>query len=238
MKIAMISCDYVDPEQVPLFGEYPDMFKSTLSELRSDLDFQVFDALNEQLPDFSSDFDGYIITGSRYNSYDNDSWIITLLNWVQQADQHKVKMAGICFGHQLIARALNADVNKSPKGWGLGKTQVQINQPPSWVTTERTQLRLWVSHQDQVETKPAGCQVIAQSEFCPYFMLAKDQHIFTVQGHPEFLKGYTQYLLSKHGSKLTPEGFDAATTSLEGTVDSKVVLQWILDLFSLNHKTS
>ncbi|CAG8999314.1 MAG: Carbamoyl-phosphate synthase small chain [Candidatus Celerinatantimonas neptuna] len=234
MKIAIIGCDYVDPEQVPLFGEYPDMFRSTLSELRYDLEFTDFDALRGQLPDISSSFDGYIITGSRYNSYDNDPWILKLLEWIQYADQARIKVAGICFGHQLIARALGAQVHKSTKGWGLGKTQVQVAQFPNWVTTKRNQLRLWVSHQDQVETKPPGCKVIAQSDFCPYFMLAKDRHIFTIQGHPEFLKGYTQYLLSKHENKLTPEGFDKATTSLEGTVDSKVVLQWILDLFSLN----
>ncbi|MFM2480659.1 glutamine amidotransferase-related protein [Celerinatantimonas sp. YJH-8] len=235
MKIAIIKCDRVDPELAALFGEYPTMFVTQLQKLSSDLSFSQFDALEQQLPQELEQFDGYIITGSRHNAYDNDPWILNLMNWVQQADQAKARIAGICFGHQLIARALGGRVAKSAKGWGLGSTQVDIRQSPAWIQDAPSQLTLWVSHQDQVESVPDDLMAIAGNNFCPNFMLVKDSHIFTVQGHPEFTQGYTQKLLEKHTEQLSTERRAQINASMHAQVQSDIVLQWILRLFAQPH---
>lgn len=232
MKIAILNCDEVDSDLVKKYGEYGDMFVTTLSARKEGLKFTQFDALHRQLPDDKEDFDGYIITGSRHNSYDNDPWIVELMQWVREADNLKKHVAGICFGHQLIARALGAEVKKSEKGWGLGSTTVQVQHRPDWLNKVPAQLKLWVSHQDQVQNCPPNCQVIASSDFCPVFMLAKQSHIFTVQGHPEFVESYTEVLLEKRQPFLTAAQYNKAKQSLNTEVDSSVVLDWILAMFA------
>ncbi|MFM2485374.1 type 1 glutamine amidotransferase [Celerinatantimonas yamalensis] len=233
MNIAIIICDHVDAPFNQQFGEYSDMFVNALNALQTDLHFVYFDALQRQLPAPDTDVDGYIITGSRHNAYDNDPWIVELVQWVRQADQHQLNVAGICFGHQLVARALGAQVKKSDKGWGLGSALVQINERPAWLSNVPETLRVWVSHQDQVTSCPPGCSVVASSDFCPYFMLAKQSHIFTVQGHPEFQQDYTQILLDRHAGQLPAHAsIEQLQTSMNKPVDSEVVLRWILALFS------
>lgn len=231
MHIAIINCDYVAAKLAPQFGQYPDMFMRSLNALTSGLKFTIFDALSRELPPLTSEFDGYLITGSRYNAYDNDPWIELLLGWIQQTDQQRRPLAGICFGHQLIARALGATVSKSAKGWGLGSALVTIEQTPSWLINPPKQLRLWVSHQDQVQTLPPQCQCLAGNSFCPFFMLFKDTHILTIQGHPEFNQSYTYELAKQRREQVNDSQWARITDSLHYNIDSEVVLNWILHMF-------
>ena len=39
-------------------------------------------------------------------------------------------MVGICFGHQIIAKALGGVVSKSDKGWGVGIHTYELNTSP------------------------------------------------------------------------------------------------------------
>ena len=41
-------------------------------------------------------------------------------------------------------------------------------------------------HQDQVSEPANGFSIIAGSLFCPHAITAKDNHILTIQAHPEF----------------------------------------------------
>lgn len=232
MKIAILDCDRVDADLVASYGEYSAMFIKQLQPLDETLEFTVFDALNQQLPPADAQFAGYIITGSRHNAYDDDPWILSLLDWFEQAYARSAKIAGICFGHQLIARAFGGTVAKSPKGWGLGSSEVNLSRSPKWVTDIPQHVCLWVSHQDQVLECPSELEVIAGNDFCPYFMLAKDRQIFTVQGHPEFERGYTQELAIKQRADLTDEQWQQVEVSLQQRVDAQPVLQWILALFA------
>jgi len=63
-------------------------------------------------------------------------------------------MAGVCFGHQLIAQALGGTVRKSEKGWGIGRHVYDI-APGNGVIDGET-IAIAASHQDQVIAPPAG----------------------------------------------------------------------------------
>jgi GMP synthase-like glutamine amidotransferase len=52
------------------------------------------------------------------NSYDNDDWILRLIEFIQyKYNNTAAKFIGICFGFQLIIRALGGKVVKGDKGW-------------------------------------------------------------------------------------------------------------------------
>ena len=72
------------------------------------------------LPD-PAGLEAILLTGSPAGVYDDLDWIAPLERFVRAAYHAKIPMAGICFGHQLIAQALGGTVRKSEKGWGIGR---------------------------------------------------------------------------------------------------------------------
>ncbi len=61
-------------------------------------------------------------------------WIVTLVSFVQSlpALSPSLKLIGICFGHQIIARAFgprdSKGVQKNPLGWEVGTRAVELNE--------------------------------------------------------------------------------------------------------------
>jgi GMP synthase-like glutamine amidotransferase len=53
------------------------------------------------------------------SAYKDIPWINQLVEFVSSIiDKHpKVKIVGICFGHQIVARAMGGQVIKNPLGW-------------------------------------------------------------------------------------------------------------------------
>lgn len=55
---------------------------------------------------------------AEHDSFADTPWITQLVEYVQTVlDQQRVRLVGICFGHQIIARALGVKVGRNPGGW-------------------------------------------------------------------------------------------------------------------------
>ena len=63
-----------------------------------------------------------------FNAYDNDAWILRLVEFTKQALQHPhVKVIGVCYGHQIVGRAFGATVMKHDQGtWETSVCDVQL----------------------------------------------------------------------------------------------------------------
>ncbi|MDV7103652.1 gamma-glutamyl-gamma-aminobutyrate hydrolase family protein [Vibrio sp. TH_r3] len=230
MKIGIIVCDKLDPVLSQQFGEFADMIMATLSP-HGQFEYQQYDAFQQNLPKQNDDCQGYIITGSTHDAYSDQPWVHNLIEWIKYCDQIRKPLVGICFGHQVISIALGGKVEKSNKGWGLGVSENQVHQHPTWMTPNKTQLNLLVSHQDQVTELPPSTQLISSSDFCPYYMFSKGQHILTVQGHPEFSVEFEQKLLDKKRDLISDELYEKAKLSLQTEPDSSVVMKWFAEFF-------
>ena len=42
--------------------------------------------------------------------------------------QKRVRLIGVCFGHQIIGRALGVKVDRSDRGWEVSVTKVQLTE--------------------------------------------------------------------------------------------------------------
>ena len=132
MKIGILKTDAVRPEFVPEFGEYPDMFAALLSRVDPALEFATYDVEEGEFPDDIHAVDAYLITGSKSSVYDDKPWIKQLMQFVRELHARRKKLVGICFGHQLVARALGGHTEKSDKGWGVGAHSATFSQSPRW----------------------------------------------------------------------------------------------------------
>ena len=231
MKIGILKTDTVRPEWVPNFGEYPDMFERLLLQVDPTLEFVVWDAEAGERPERTDEVDGYLITGSKSSVYDDKPWIRDLEAFVRRLHEEKRKVIGICFGHQLIARALGGVVEKSSKGWGVGVHTYKVTDPQLLADHEGDQVRILVSHQDQVMKMPEGAQVLVNNDHCDIGAMRIGNHMLTFQGHPEFVPEYSKEIMDYRyemiGDDRVREGVDSLALGHQGIR----VAHWMVDFF-------
>ncbi len=232
MKIGLLLCDNVHESLQSTHGNYPGMFESLLKKQDPDIEMITYRVIDHHFPDDISECDHWIISGSRHSANDEFSWIRELERFVQKLYIKKRKLAGICFGHQVIARALGGKVVHSEKGWGVGVSENRMIQKKSWVSSPPDSLNLLVSHQDQVSKLPESTEVIASSDFCPYYMLQYGQCFISVQGHPEFSKKYSADLMTFRRDTIPDDRIEQGFKSLALEVDSDTFCQWLLNFFN------
>ena len=72
-------------------------------------------------------YDGFVISGSPYDAYADERWILRLCLLVQDLVVARKRLLGICFGHQVICRALGGRVGKARVGgWDIGIREVTM----------------------------------------------------------------------------------------------------------------
>ena len=234
MNIGILQCDRVRDEFIAVHGQYPERFAAILQPADPSLHFTVFDAEHGVLPASIDEADAYLITGSRHGVNDGFPWIAELEEFVRRLHSAEKKIIGICFGHQLVAKALGGKVIKSPNGWGVGMSQNKITKPQQWMEPSQSQFNLLVSHQDQVIGLPNGAEVLASSEFCPYYMMQIGTHILTVQGHPEFTKAYSRDLMMFRKQILGALVFQQGMDSLDLPEDDQLMAKWIINFLRMD----
>ena len=227
MHIGILQADRVDPEHRARFGDYPAMFADTLrGGMDREATFEFFDVRRQRYPRRIEDCDGYLITGSRASVYDDDPWIARLIGFIGELHEARARTVGICFGHQLIARALGGAVGRAAAGWGVGVHAWTVVRRESWMRPALGEFRLLASHQDQVETLPSGARLLASSKFCPHAAFAVGDHMLALQGHPEFTKAYAEFLMRKR-RPLLRAAFEPGMRSLDQPTDARAIAGWI-----------
>jgi GMP synthase (glutamine-hydrolysing) len=233
MRVAILQSDEVLEKLQPQFGIYCDMIRHMFETADIAMEFSTFDCRHSHYPDDINSYDFYITTGSKASVYENEPWIHNLIAFVRLLDSHKKKLIGICFGHQIISMAYHHQVIKSEKGWGIGVAVNRIVASPDWMSEKRHEFNLIVSHQDQVITLPEGAVVIAESDFCPFFMVQWNDHFLSVQGHPEWNRAYSRTLINDRRAIIPPERIETGLESLSIKPDNELLARWIIDFVKI-----
>lgn len=227
MRLGILQTDSVRPELRKTFGDYPDMFERRFRALAPDLEFRTWNLPADEFPDSIDDADAWLITGSKWSVYDSEEWIARAHEFVRELHAARRPILGICFGHQLVARALGGEVE--PAGaWGVGVHTARIHEQPSWMQPALPTISMLVSHQDQVTKAPAEARILAGHSFCPNDMMQIDDHILTFQAHPEFEPGYSRALIELRREQIGEETYREGLASLNSPIQGDIATAWML----------
>lgn len=238
MKIGLLKLYEVDEALHPQHGDYQQMFERLFAQTDLPTEWQVYEVCDGQLPQALTECDGYLVSGSKCGVYEDHPWMPQLFEFIRtQHEAQQPPLAGVCFGHQAVAQALGGKVEKSAKGWGVGRQTWKICGSGEWLQPPLPEFSLLASHKDQVVCLPPLANLLASSDFCPNAAFSVGKHIFCVQGHPEFVPGFLRVLLEERKNAMPESTWQRAYDNMLLANDSRTCAVWMANFFSgIRHK--
>lgn len=214
-RINILLCDTF-PGRLPDFiPNYESLFVDLFASIGEHVSYRIFQTWQGELPSTVNPDELYLVPGSLDSAYDDKPWIVALVNWIERAYCRGAKLMGVCFGHQVIARALGGEVRKYDGGFGAGVRESRVIDDEMKRFFPDGTMRLLYSHHDQVISLPQEAVLCATSDFCKNESFRIGHQVVTFQGHPEFTVAYSRHLLLNHCDDIDLEVRQQALLSLD-----------------------
>lgn len=240
MKLGILAAGITPEELLGEFGSFADMFVQLFNQTESRFEYEVFDVRDGFFPDNAEQCDGWVITGSICGVNQNLPWMLTLKQLILDVYEAKIPMAGICFGHQIIADAFGGKVDKYEGGWGIGLHSYRFIGEHNFFLNGPADFTINAMHQDQVTIKPANAEVFATSDFCKYAGLIYNNRIITFQAHPEFSVAFEESFIElRKGDGFPSDVAEQGLVTLrqkDAAIEARRIAQMIVTF--LTHRTA
>ncbi|KAL7082544.1 hypothetical protein ACP275_14G105200 [Erythranthe tilingii] len=197
-KFAVLLCADESEYVKKMYGGYYGVFVRMLKE-----DGEIWDVYKVAGGDFPADdeigeYDGFVVTGSCSDAHGEDRWITDLVVLLRKLDAMKKKVLGICFGHQILGRAIGGKTGRAIEGWDIGITKVHFQTSHIFTSLKMpSSLSIIQCHRDEVKELPRKAEVLAWSNHTGIEMFKYGDHIMGIQGHPEYTKDILLHLIDR-----------------------------------------
>ena len=164
----------------------------------------------EILPEAAS-LGGVVITGSPSMVSDREPWSETAIDWLQGVLAAEVPCLGICYGHQMLARAAGAAVGPNPRGREIGTRQVSMRGHADDPLLSALPEVAWVhtTHVESVLEAPPGAVVRGTTDLDPHHAFSLGERAWGVQFHPEFDESIMRFYIEERRELIRADGLDA-----------------------------
>ncbi|KAK2759448.1 hypothetical protein FQN54_002926 [Arachnomyces sp. PD_36] len=242
LRIAVFECGKAAPGVKAKYGGYGGLFESHLMAAaklsnnlaKEDLVVTKWDVKAREYPKLE-DIDAVLMSGSNSDSFENEPWILQLVEFVKTLlAQRRVRIIGICFGHQILGRALGAQSGRNNGLWELGVVEVNLTETGKEVLgITGDKLALQQMHQDVVYTLPPGAINLGWTEKCAFQGFYWPERFLSLQGHPEFDEEIERECLvrKKDSGLFSAEVYEDAMSKIgdrhDGLTVSKAMLKFL-----------
>jgi GMP synthase-like glutamine amidotransferase len=238
LRLLILEADTPQPDTEAKYGGYGGVFTALLTAAAEAMDpprklsevatvtaHNIVEDMHAYPP--LDEVDAILITGSRHTAYEDDPWILKLVEYTRQAiDSGRIRVVGVCFGHQIVGRAMGARLGRSDKGWEVAVTEVDLTDKgkdifkldkmvslsrrchfslvtsrlfPTRITcadVNNSLQRIHQMHRDVVLEYPKGSIPLGGNDICPVQAMYSPGRYITVQGHPEFTEEIVSEILT------------------------------------------
>ncbi|MEH6446795.1 MAG: glutamine amidotransferase [Oceanospirillaceae bacterium] len=225
-NILLIKTGDTFPGLKAIHGDFEDMIKLCLDHLTADI--TVYDARTSAVQPNLADYKGVILTGSHAMVSACEPWSEALIPYIQEMKAQDIPVFGICYGHQLIAKALGGEVGFHPEGPEPGTVNVTLTEegkadqlfndaPHDFSVNE--------GHHQSVLQLPPNATLLAANSFEPH-QAYRLGNIWSVQFHPEFTREITQYYVDETADEIKKYGQDPqqVRNACQDTAESRGIL--------------
>ncbi len=227
-KTVIIKTGDTFPDVIKAHGDFEHLIASGLGLGRHEL--LVVNAVeHEQLPDLAA-VNGVVISGSHAMVTQDLDWSLALEVWVRELIKAEVPLLGLCYGHQLIARAMGGRVDFHPQGLEIGTVEMtcldQAAADPLFKALPPC-FKAHVFHSQSVIHLPSSAVVLVRNDFEPHHAFRIGSAAWGVQFHPEADKGVTQGYIENLAGDVRSSGQDpdALIRDLDDTPHASSILK-------------
>lgn len=238
MRIVIIEADRPDPEVRHRWPSYGGMCAEWLGAALPEARLAQTNVVEgEEFPDLET-FDAVLLTGSRAGTYEQHSWIPPYIAFLRRCRDAGRPIGGICFGHQIMATAFGGAVEKSDRGWAIGRKMHRVTEAGREHFPDHQMLSALSFHQDQVVVLPPEARVILGNDHSPNGGFAYAFAALSVQFHPEFGPDYVSGLLDRTEPGFFPETLVRdSRAGLDLPIDSAAVARAFARFYRLHCRT-
>ena len=165
-----------------------DPFLRELSDLEAGC-FEITDAEDPELCRKAMLADGVILGGSERSAWEDSAFNDHLLDLIAICRNNEVPLLAICYGAQLLGRALGGEVGPHPDGIELGAPPIRLTAKGKdhFLFKGIGELCVWSveTHNDSVLTLPPECELLASTAHTPVQAFSFRGLLTGVQFHPE-----------------------------------------------------
>ena len=163
---------------------------------------------------------GVIVTGSHAMVTDNKPWSLRIESWIPTLIAAGVPFLGICYGHQLLGRAMGGAVGYNPNGREIGTVAITLtpeskNDP--LLTDIQSTFQAHTTHAQSVLTLPSDALLLAGNAHDPHHAFRIGTCAWGVQFHPEYTAEVMQAYITAQADSLLKKGRNVENMLLEVT---------------------
>jgi GMP synthase (glutamine-hydrolysing) len=185
---------------------------------------------------------GVIIGGSHAMVTDDLPWMDEITGWIADLVRQSVPLLGICFGHQLMAKAMGGEVDYHPMGKEIGTVGIDLLPFGAGDTLFRSfssRFAAHVTHSQTVVRLPVGAVRLAGNTFETNHAFRLGPCAWGVQFHPEFDASIMDSYVVNQAAELGLAGLDvsALRASIAETPEAEKILRRFAELVFSDQRT-
>lgn len=192
------------------FGDFDHWTKIALGS--TDMNTSTIDAESGASLPKAEECAGVVLTGSHSMVTENQPWSVKVENWIPDILEARVPFLGICYGHQLLAKAAGGQVGFTPKGREIGTVKVYLlsaHGQDKLFGSFPKQFAAHTVHSQSVLRLPPEAIHLATSADGLHHAFRIGDCAWGVQFHPEFSEDIMKAYIKIQANDLLSEGRDA-----------------------------
>ncbi len=208
-KLYILKTGTTFPDTLMQLGDFDTWTRAALGETATEI--HSLDIERGALLPAAADCAGVVITGAHAMVTDNHPWSIALEKWIPSLLSAGIPLFGICYGHQLLARAAGGEVGFHPQGKEIGT--VAVNRLDAAREDRLFQglpdsFPAHVTHAQTVLALPPGATRLAANRHEPNHAFRLGEMAWGVQFHPEYSADIMRAYIREQARELSAAGMN------------------------------